>query len=115
MAGENFEKMRRKTLREHKRSIVRSAKNGHKSKGRGLVLVECTKTGMVHLSYLTLEELKHQHAHSRPEGQGNGDLLIERISTYTPDSEILVMVTDGESERLSLGIKRPSRPIQPAL
>ena len=115
MAGDSFEKMRRKALGEHKRSIVRSAKNGHKSKGRGLVLVKCTKAGMVHLSYLTLEELKHQHAHSRPEGQDNGGLLIEKISTYTPDSEILVMVTDGESERLSLGIKRPARPVQPTL
>jgi hypothetical protein len=114
MVGEIFEKMRKRVLREHKHSIVRSAKNGHKTKGRGLVLVKFSKTGMVHLSYLTLDALKHQHTHSGPEGQDDGDLLIEKISTYSPDSEIPVMVTDGESERFSFGVRRVTQSIQPA-
>ena len=115
MAGEVFDRMRKRVLREHMHSIVRSAKNGHKTKGRGLVMVKFSKTGMVHLSYLTLDALKHQHTRSGPEDRDSGDLLIEKISTYSPDSEIPVMVTDGESERFSLGVKRLARPIQPAL
>ena len=111
MADEIFEKMRKRVLREHKQSIVRSAKNGHKTKGRGLVLVKFTKAGMVHLSYLTLDALKHQHA----EGQGVEDLLIEKLSAYSPDSEIPVMVTDGESERFSFGVRQETQPDQPAL
>jgi hypothetical protein len=111
MSSEVFERMRKRVLREHKHSIVRSAKNGHKSKGRGLVLVKFTKTGMVHLSYLTLEALKHQQAHSGPAVQDDGDLLIEKLSAYSPDSEIPVMVTDGESERFSLGVKQETQPI----
>lgn len=106
MTGEVFESMRKRVLREHKHSIVRSAKNGHRTKGRGLVLVKFTKTGMVHLSYLTLAALKHKHAHPGPEGQGHGDLLIEKLSAYSPDSEIPVMVTDGECERFSFGVKQ---------
>ena len=109
MASEKFEKMRKRVLREHKFSIVRSAKNGHKTKGRGLVMVKFTKTGMVHLSYLTLDALKHQHAHSGPAVQEDGDLIIEKLSAYSPDSEIPVMVTDGEFERFSLGVKQDSR------
>jgi hypothetical protein len=114
MADEIFEKMRKRVLREHKHSIVRSARNGHKTKGRGLVLVKFTKAGMVHLSYLTLDTLKHQHAHSGLDSHGDGDLLIEKLSAYSPDSEIPVMVTDGESERFSFGVKQETTPIQPA-
>jgi len=105
MGSENFERMRKRVLREHKYSIVRSAKNGHKTKGRGLVLVKFTKTGMVHLSYLTLDTLKHQHANSSPAIQDDGDILIEKLSAYSPDCEIPVMVTDGESERFSFGVR----------
>ena len=106
MAGEMFERMRARVLREHKHSIVRSAKNGHKAKGRGMVLVRLKKTGMVHLSYLTLEAVKHQHAHSGPDVEENGKLLVEKVNTYSPDSEVLVMVTDGEYERFSIGVKK---------
>lgn len=106
MAGVIFEKMRARALREHKHSIVRSAKKGHKAKGRGLVLVRLTGTGMVHLSYLTLEALGHQHFHSCPEGKENGRRLVEKVNTYSPDSEVLVMVTNGKSERFSVGVKR---------
>jgi hypothetical protein len=106
MAGEYFETMRKKVLREHKHSIVRSAKNGHRAKGRGLVLVKVTSTGMVHLSYLTLDALRLGQAHTGPGGRVNGDQLIEKLSAYSPDTEIPVMVTDGESERFSLGVKQ---------
>jgi hypothetical protein len=114
MASENFEKMRKRVLRDHKHSIVRSAKIGHKAKGRGLVLVKFTKTGMVHLSYLTLDALKLDHALSRPAIQNDDDLLIEKLSAYSPESEIPVMVTDGESERFSFGVRHVTPPIQPA-
>lgn len=106
MAGEIFEKMRTRVLREHKHSIVRSAKNGHKTKGRGMVLVRLTDVGMVHLSYLTLEALKHQHTHSGPEDKDNGERLVEKVNTYSPDSEVLVMITDGKSEHFSVGVKK---------
>ena len=115
MAVENFEKMRKRVLRDHKHSIVRSAKNGHKAKGRGLVLVKFTKTGMVHLSYLTLDALKIEHALSGTAVQDDGDLLIAKLSAYSPESEIPVMVTDGESERFSLGVRHVTQPNQPAL
>jgi hypothetical protein len=115
MTGEIFEKKRKRALREHKHSIVRSARNGHKTKGRGLVLVKFTKTGMVHLSYMTLDALKTQHRHCSPAGMDKGNLLIERISTYSPDSEIPVMVTDGESERFSFGVRQGLQSVQPAL
>jgi hypothetical protein len=113
MAGEYFETMRKRVLREHKHSIVRSAKNGHRTKGRGLVLVKVNSTGMVHLSYLTLDALKHGYTHYGPVGRANGDLLIEKLSAYSPDSEIPVMVTDGETERFSFGVKQEMPPIQP--
>ena len=106
MADKVFEKMRKSVLRKHKHSIVRSARNGHKTKGRGMVLVKFTKTGMVHLSYMTLDSLKHQHAHAGLENPAAGDLLIDKLSAYSPDSEIPVMVTDGMSERFSFGIKQ---------
>ena len=107
MAVEVFEKMRKRVLREHKHSIVRSAKNGHKAKGRGLVLVKFTQAGAIHLSYLTLDALKHQQSHPGPTTiQDSGDLLIEKLSAYSPDCEIPVMVTDGKSERFSLGVRQ---------
>ncbi len=106
MEDEKFETMRKRVLREHKHSIVRSAKNGHKAKGRGLVLVKLTKKGMVHLSYLTLDTLKHHHEHSGLQGGDGGDRLIEKLSAYSPDAEIPVMVTDGESERFSFGVRQ---------
>jgi hypothetical protein len=106
MAEKGFDRMRKKVLREHKHSIVRSAKNGHATKGRGLVLVRFTEAGRVHLSYLTIDALKERYIPSGRESRRGGNLLIEKISTYSPDSEIPVMVTDGESERFSLGVRR---------
>ena len=115
MKDEVFETMRKSVLLKHKHSIVRSARNGHKAKGRGMVLVKFTKTGTVHLSYMTLDALIHQHAHTGPENRDGGDLLIDKLSAYSPDSEIPVMVTDGMSQRFSFGIKQGNRPIQPSL
>ena len=114
MADEAFAKMRKRVLREHKHSIVRSAKNGHKTKGRGLVLVKLTGTGMVHLSYLTLEALKRQPSHAGLEDQEHRDMLIERISSYSPESEIPVMVTNGATQRFSFGVRQGMPPIHPA-
>lgn len=68
---------------------------------------------MVHLSCLTIDELKRQHANSGPQGQDSGHLLIDKLSAYSPDSEIPVMVTDGESERFSLGVRQEASPNQP--
>jgi hypothetical protein len=113
MAGKAFAQMRKRVLHEHKHLIVRSAKNGHKTKGRGMVLVKFTQTGRVHLSYLTLDELKHQRSHAVSEAGERRDILIEKVSSYSPDSEIPVMITDGETQRFSLGI-RQAAPLQPA-
>jgi len=102
--------MRKRVLHDHMRLIVRSARNGHRAKGRGMVLVKFNETGLVHFSYLTLDVLKLQHTHSGPRARVDAELLIEKLSTYSPDSEIPVMVTDGKSERFSLGTRRPAQP-----
>ena len=109
MASESFDVMRRRVLRKHKYSIVRSALRGHKNKGRGLVYVKCTQTGksgMVHLSFLTLDTLKHLQANAGPDDRGYGAMIVERVSGYNPDSQIPVVVTDGESERFSFGVRQ---------
>ena len=106
MTIESFENMRKRVIREYKHWIVRSAMKGHKNKGRGLVLVKCNKAGMVHLSYMTLETLKDLHSNAGPEDLDSGATLIQKISAYHPDSEIPVMFTDGQSQRLSFGVRQ---------
>jgi hypothetical protein len=107
MAGESFENTRKRVFREHKRSIVRSALNGYRRKGRGLVFVELTGAGgMRHLSYLTLDALKHRQINAHLNDRDHRAKLIEKISTYYPSSEILVVVTDGKFERFSVGSKQ---------
>jgi hypothetical protein len=113
MASESFENMRKRVIREYKHLIVRSALQGHKNKGRGLVLVKCNQDGMVRLSYMTLDTLKDLRSNAGPEGQDYGAMLILKISAYHPDSEIPVMVTDGESERLSFGVRRGPNGLTP--
>jgi hypothetical protein len=109
MTSENFDLMRRKVLRNHKHSIIRSGLRGLKEKGRGLVMVKFTqkgKSGMVHISYLTLDALKLLQLYAGPENAGYGLMIIEKISEYSPGSEIPVVVSDGESERFSFGIRQ---------
>jgi environmental stress-induced protein Ves len=109
MAGESFDVMRRRVLRKHKYSIVRSALRGHMNKGRGLVYVKFTQTGksgMVHLSFLTLDTLKHRQANAGPNNRAYRAMIIEKVSGYQPDSQIPVMVTDGECEQFSFGVKQ---------
>jgi hypothetical protein len=107
MTSEGFESTRKRVIREHKRSIVRSALNGYKRKGRGLVLVELTNAGgMGHLSYLTLDKLKRLPIKARLSDGDNRVALIEKTSSYRPNSEMLVVVTDGEYERFSVGSRR---------
>lgn len=109
MASESFDVMRRRVLREHKHSIVRSALRGHKAKGRGLVRVKFTQTGasgMVHLSYLTLDALKHLQTSAGPDDRGYGAMIIEKVSGYLPDSQIPVVVTDGQSHQFSFGVRQ---------
>jgi hypothetical protein len=106
MPTNHFGKMRRKILREHKHSIIRSALKGHKNKGLGLVLVKFNKVGMVHLSYLTLDTLKQLHTIADPKHTAYGAILIEKVSKYLPGTEIPVVVTDGECEQFSFGIRQ---------
>lgn len=107
MASELFESSWKRIFREHKGAIVRLALNGYKNKGRGFVLIELTNAGsMEHLSYLTLEKLKHRDLSVSPHDRDRRVMLIEKISTYYPGSEILVMVTDGEYERFSVGSRQ---------
>jgi len=104
MASESFDAMRRRVLRKHKYSIVRSALRGHKNKGRGLVCVKFTQTGksgIVHLSFITLDTLKHLQANAGPDDKTYGSMIIEKVSGYHPDSQIPVVVTDGECEQFS--------------
>lgn len=107
MECESFEDTQKRIFREHKHSIVRSALNGYKRKGRGLVLVELTDAGgMERLSYLTLGTLKREQNNARLNDPDYKEMLIEKISKYQPSSEILVVVTDGNFERLSIGSRQ---------
>jgi hypothetical protein len=109
MTSESFDLMRERVLRDHKRSIIRSGLRGLKEKGRGLVMVKFTqkgKSGMVHISYLPLDALKLLQLYAGPENAGYGLMIIERVSEYSPGSQIPVMVTDGESEHFSFGIRQ---------
>ena len=109
MTSESFDLMRKKVLRDHKHSIVRSGLRGLKEKGRGLVMVKFTqrgKSGMVHISYLPLDALKLLQLYAGPENAGYGLMIIEKVSEYSPGSQIPVVVSDGESERFSLGIRQ---------
>jgi hypothetical protein len=107
MASGIFEETRKRVFREHKRSVVNSALNGYKRKGRGLVLLELTDAGgMEHLSYLTLDKLKHRQINTHLNDRDYRGMLIDKISTYSPSSEVLVMVTDGENERFLVGSRQ---------
>ena len=109
MAGESFDLMRKRVLRDHKHSIVRSGLRGLKEKGRGLVMVKFAqkgKSGMVHISYLPLDTLKLLQLNAGPDNASYGLMIIERVSEYSPGSQIPVVVSDGESERFSLGIRQ---------
>ena len=109
MTGESFNLMRKRVLRDHKHSIIRSGLRGLKEKGRGLVMVKFTqrgKTGMVHISYLPLDALKLLQSDAGPENASHGLMIIERVSEYSPGSQIPVVVSDGESERFSFGIRQ---------
>ena len=109
MTSESFDLMRKKVLRDHKHSIVRSGLRGLKEKGRGLVMVKFIqkgKSGMVHISYMPLDALKLLQLYAGPENAGYGLMIIEKVSEYSPGSQIPVMVTDGESEHFSFGIRQ---------
>jgi len=112
MERESFDDMRRRVLREHRHSIVRSALRGHRNKGRGLVLVKYSQTGkagMVHVSYLTLGTLKRIQTCAGPETKDYGAMIIDKISGYHPDSEIPVVVTDGKCEQFSFGVRQAAQ------
>lgn len=109
MACYSFDGMWKKVLHDHKHSIVRTGLRGLKEKGRGLVMVKFTQKenlGMVHISYLPLETLKLLQLYAGPKNTGYGLRIIERVSEYSPGSQIPVVVSDGESERFSLGIRQ---------
>jgi hypothetical protein len=109
MTNESFDLMRKKVLHDHKHSIVRSGLRGLKEKGRGLVMVKFSqkgKSGMVHISYVPLDTLKLLQLYAGPENASYGLTIIARISEYSPGSQIPVVVSDGESERFSCGIRR---------
>jgi hypothetical protein len=107
MTGGSFEEARERVIREHKRSIVKSALNGYKRKGRGLVFLKLSETGgMEHLSYLTINKLIHRLGIANLNNRDSRVLLMNKLSSYSPSSEILVMVTDGEYERFVVGSKQ---------
>ncbi len=109
MPSESFDVMRRRVLQQHKHAIVRSAFRGHRDHGRGLVLVNFTpmgKLGMVHLSYLSVDALKRRQTNAGLGKRRHRAMIIERVSRYSPDSQIPVVVTDGESGRFSLFERR---------
>lgn len=64
------------------------------------------KSGMMHISYLPLDTLKLIQLHAGPQNASCGLMIIEKMSGYSPGSEIPVVVSDGESERFSFGIRQ---------
>ena len=109
MTSESFDLMRKKVLRDHKHSIVRSGLRGLKEKGLGLVVVKFIqkgKSGMVHISYLPLDALKLLQSYAGYKNADYGLMIIEKVSECSPGSQIPVMVSDGESERFSFGIRQ---------
>ncbi len=62
--------------------------------------------GMVHISYLPLEALKRLQLYAGPENAGYGLMIIEKVSEYSLGSQIPVVVSDGESERFSFGVRQ---------
>jgi hypothetical protein len=107
MASKTFEDARKEVFRKHRGSIVKSALNGYKRRGRGLVFIELNGAGnMAHVSYLTLDTLKYRRINARLNDREYRIMLIEKISTYSPVSEILVVVTDGEYEQFSVGSRQ---------
>ena len=109
MVSKSFDLMRKRVLRDHRHSIVRSGLRGLKEKGRGLVMVKVSQKGksaMVHISYLPLATLKLLQLYAGPENGSYGLMIIERVSEYSPGSQIPVVVSDGESERFSFGTRQ---------
>jgi hypothetical protein len=106
MESETFGEMRKRVLREHKRSIVRSAVNGRKLRGRGLVLVRLAEPRGVHLSYLALDTLTQLQQRVDLDDHDYRAMLIDKLSTYRPECEIPVIVTDGVSRQYSVGIRQ---------
>jgi hypothetical protein len=109
MENENFNSMRKRVLRDHKQSIIRSAMRGLKDKGRGLVMIKFIqkgKSGMVHISYWPLEVLKLLPICAGPENRSYGIRIIKKIAQYSTELQIPIVVTDGESERFSFGIRQ---------
>jgi hypothetical protein len=109
MTSEAFDLMRRRTFRDHKHLIVRSGLRGLKEKGRGLVMVKFIqkgKCGMIRVTYLPLDALRILQLYAGPENAGYGLMIIEKVSEYSPGLEIPVVVSDGESEHFSLGIRQ---------
>lgn len=107
MTDESFKKARKSVVRKHKSSIVKSAFNGYKRVGRGLVFLELSGSGgMEHLSYLTPDKLMHRKDITHLNDRGSRVMLMDKISSYSPSSEVLVMVTDGEYERFLVGSKQ---------
>jgi hypothetical protein len=107
MAGKAFTLMRRRVLRENKHLIVRSARIGNKTKGRGLVFIRFSRVGDVHISYLTLEALINREF-EKP-GACDHREAIDKVSSYSLESEIPIMVTDGKERRFSVGIRQTKK------
>jgi hypothetical protein len=62
---------------------------------------------MVHISYIRLGTLKFLQINAGPEKRNYGGMILDKISEYSPGSEIPVVITDGETERFLVGIRQP--------
>ena len=61
---------------------------------------------MVHISYLPLDTLKHLQLNAGSKNADYGLMIIEKVSECSPGSQIPIVVSDGESERFSFGIRQ---------
>ncbi len=47
-----------------------------------------------------------EHKLKEIEGRDYGAMIVEKVSRYYPDSQIPVVVTDGESKQFSVGVRQ---------
>ena len=105
MNKEEFEIMTKEILGEQREEIISLAESHYKSEGRGLVQVQIDGAQDVILSWVPLAELRELQKASSNAELDYRTRQVETISTYWPDNQVAVVVTDGEHESFSLRVK----------
>ncbi len=105
MNKEEFDILTKEILGEHREEIISLAESRYKSEGRGLVQVQIDEGQDVVLSWVPLADLCELQKSSSKADRDYRTRQLETISTYWPDNQVAVVVTDGEHESFSLRVK----------